>query len=115
MKTEPDMSKQHAAEAFDVEVVYALPDRQCLETVRVIPGTTAEQAVQQSGLPRQFPDVDFAALKKGIFSRLLDGRVMPSPQDYVVQPGDRVEVYRPLKIDPKQARLLRAARSKSLR
>jgi len=100
-------------EQFDVEVVYALPDQQCLETVCVSPGTTAEQTVALSSLPRRFPDVDFSTLEKGVFSRLLDGRTLPSPGEYRVQPGDRVEVYRPLELDPKQARLLRAARSKA--
>ncbi len=95
---------------IDIEVAYALPDRQELIAIRVPHGTTAQTAVLQSGLPALYPEVDFAALDKGVFSRLLDGKVMPLPQDYQVQAGDRIEVYRPLLLDPKQARLLRAAR-----
>ena len=44
----------------------------------------------------------------GIFSQPLNGKVLPEPSDYILQSGDRIEIYRPLLIDPKQARLNRA-------
>jgi putative ubiquitin-RnfH superfamily antitoxin RatB of RatAB toxin-antitoxin module len=44
----------------------------------------------------------------GIFSQPLNGKVLPTPSEYIVQPKDRVEIYRPLLADPKQARLRRA-------
>ncbi|MDO8908739.1 MAG: RnfH family protein [Pseudohongiella sp.] len=95
-----------------VEVVYALPDQQYLCELSVQDGCTAAQALDKSGLKSQFPDVDFASLDMGIFSRPLDGRVSPGPDAYIMRDGDRLELYRPLLIDPKRARLQRAAKKK---
>jgi putative ubiquitin-RnfH superfamily antitoxin RatB of RatAB toxin-antitoxin module len=95
-----------------VEVAFALPEKQVIRSLTVAAGTTAEQAVEQSGITRQFPGVDFLSLAMGIFSRPLDGVELPLPGEYVLQAGDRVEIYRPLVMDPKQARLERARRGK---
>ena len=48
----------------------------------------------------------------GIFSKLLDGKGRPTAKEYVLQARDRVEIYRPLIIDPMQARLDRAQKAK---
>jgi putative ubiquitin-RnfH superfamily antitoxin RatB of RatAB toxin-antitoxin module len=95
-----------------VEVAFALPEKQVIRSLTVAVGTTAEQAVEQSGITRQFPGVDFFSLAMGIFSRPLDGVELPLPGEYELQAGDRVEIYRPLVMDPKQARLERARRGK---
>lgn len=100
-----------AADSIEVEVAYALPERQTIIAMTVTPGTTALEAVHRSGILTQFPDIDPASLAIGIFSRPLDGSVNPSPQEYILQPRDRVEIYRPLLIDPKEARLARAAKA----
>ncbi|MCW4153565.1 RnfH family protein [Halomonas sp. 18H] len=98
-----------AAEApgrIQVEVAYALPSRQRIITLSVPAGTTAREAVQQADLPSHFPEVspsDFAQAPLGLF-----GKALNDPHQ-VLREGDRVEVYRPLKIDPKSARLARAA------
>lgn len=97
---------------LDVEVVYASPSRQRLIGLKVPLGTTALDAVQRSGILEEFPEIEVSKLSVGIFSKLLDGRSNPAAQEYVLQPRDRVEIYRPLLIDPKQARLRRAARAK---
>jgi len=94
-----------------VEVVYALPDQQILIPLQVGEGTTALQAVKLSGIGAQIDDFDVSAADMGVYSRLLDGRASPLPQDYVLRDHDRVELYRPLQLDPKQARLLRARRA----
>ena len=91
-----------------IEVAYALPERQVILTRQVAPGCSALEAVLASGIDRQFPDLDMTALQLGIFSRPLNGIELPLPQDYVLEAGDRVEIYRPLHRDPKQARLDRA-------
>lgn len=91
-----------------VEVVYALPDQQFLTALSLPEGSTATQALEQSGFKTRFPDVDFTLLGMGIFSRMLDGRGHPLPEDYVMRDGDRLELYRPLTLDPKKARLQRA-------
>ncbi|MDT8429528.1 MAG: RnfH family protein [Pseudomonadales bacterium] len=95
-----------------VEVAYALPERQRIVALSVTAGCTALQAAKESGIAEEFPEIDLDSVKMGIFSRLLDGKVNPKPADYVLQARDRVEIYRPLLLDPKQARLARAARKK---
>ncbi|MEX0374381.1 RnfH family protein [Spiribacter pallidus] len=84
-----------------IEVVYALPDEQALVTLTVPSGTTASQAVAQSGLAERYPDMDPATHGVGIFGR----RVEPATP---LCDGDRVEIYRPLQVDPKAQRRERA-------
>lgn len=88
-----------------VEVVFALPERQSLMVLEVDPGTTALQAVLQSAILTQYPDLDLATLRLGIFSRAIT-------PDTLLRDHDRVEIYRPLLADPKQARRQRAAERK---
>lgn len=93
-----------------VEVAYALPERQRIIELHVRRGCTAWDAVQQSGIILEFPDIDVDTAEMGIFSRPLDGKVLPLPKDYRLKARDRVEIYRPLLIDPKAARVARAER-----
>jgi len=85
-----------------VEVGYALPDHQRLVRLDYTP-MTAEQAIERSGILEEFPEIDLAENPIGIFG----SRVRPSHR---LKPGDRVEIYRPLVMSPKQARRLRAAK-----
>lgn len=94
------------SETIQVEVAYALPDEQMIVPVRVHPGCTAVEAVTASGIAEHFPEIDAEASKMGIFSRLI-----PKPAEYVLQAGDRVEIYRPLQVDPKAARAARAKKA----
>ena len=87
---------------MEVEVVYALPDKQSLLTVSVDETCTAIEAVQQSGIADEYPEIDLEAIKLGIFS---DG----CTHETVLKAGDRVEIYRPLLADPKEIRKRRAA------
>lgn len=89
-------------EGIEVEVVYALPDRQLLLTLRLPAGATVAEAIRRSGLREQFPEIDPERDGAGIFSRRVG-------LGEVLQAGDRVELYRPLIVDPKQARRQRAA------
>ena len=91
-----------------VEVAYALPQRQAIVPLQVAPGTTAQQAALASNLQRQFPNLDIAEAKLGVFGKA----VAP---DYVLQAGERVEIYRPLIADPKQVRKQRAAEQRRRR
>lgn len=97
-------------EMIRVEVVYARPDVQRLITLDVPAGTTMVQAVERSGLLAEFPEIDLASAPMGIFSKRED-----NPAARVLQPGDRVELYRPLEMDPKEARRLRAEKAKAKR
>jgi uncharacterized protein len=100
--------------SIEVEVAYAFPDKQELITLSVKQGTTAQAAVLTSGLTSKYPEIDINETKMGIFSKPLDGKHLPLPADYQLQHKDRVEIYRPLLIDPKQARLLRAQKKAKL-
>jgi putative ubiquitin-RnfH superfamily antitoxin RatB of RatAB toxin-antitoxin module len=82
-------------------VVYCARDRQWTVGVEVPAGSTLRDAVVASGLPQQVPGLDPAALDLGVFNDLRE-------PDEPVRDGDRIEVYRPLAIDPKEARRIRA-------
>lgn len=86
-----------------VEVAYALPERQEIVIVDVPEGSSVLDAAKASSICEKFPGLDLDAIDMGIF-----GKVIKQPGEHLVQVGDRVELYRPLKIDPKQARLNRA-------
>jgi len=93
---------------IQVEVAYALPEKQAIVEVEVAVGTTALEAAQQSGITDKFKGIDLDNAKFGIF-----GNVVSAKQ--VLREGDRVEIYRPLIADPKEVRKARAARAKERR
>lgn len=88
-----------------VEVAYALPDKQVLYVLEVEAGATVAEAISLSGVQDEFPDIDLAVNKIGIFGKLA------KPED-VLRTGDRVEIYRPLIADPKEIRRQRAKKGK---
>ncbi|WP_460138475.1 RnfH family protein [Pseudomonas sp. H2_D07] len=90
----------------EIEVVYAAVDRQVLLAVAVAPGTSLRAAVLASGMAAQFPGVDLAGCPLGVF-----GKVVADADARAVQAGDRIEIYRPLLVDPKEVRRLRAAKA----
>jgi putative ubiquitin-RnfH superfamily antitoxin RatB of RatAB toxin-antitoxin module len=87
-----------------VQVVFAWPDRQILRQVDLPEGATAIDAVEASKLWTEFPELNSASEQFGRFGRLI-GRLEP------LRDGDRVEILRPLLVDPKEARRLSAAKS----
>lgn len=89
-----------------VEIVFAQPDRQVLDTLEVPPGATVADVIAASKLARQFPDSDPGELQAGIWGR-------PVARNQAVRDGDRVELYRSLTMDPREARRLRAGRQRS--
>jgi uncharacterized protein len=106
------MAVSETDDLINVEVAYALPDRQRIKALKVQRGCTALAAVSQSGITLEFPEINPAEADMGIFAKNLDGKTLPLPADYVLKVGDRVEIYRPLQVDPKAARLQRAAKVK---
>ena len=64
------------------------------------PGATVREAIAQSGLPMPSEVDDANPLKIGVWGQL-------RPLDHVLRDGDRVEIYRALLIDPKDARRVR--------
>jgi uncharacterized protein len=97
-----------SVDTLKVEVAYALPEEQHIFSLEVPQGTTAGQAIERSGVLERFPGIDLATQKIGIFGKL-------NKPDYVLRPGDRVEIYRPLIADPKEVRKQRAAEGKRMK
>ena len=95
-----------ADEFISVEVAYATAGQQLVIEVNVPRGTRLNAAVAASGILERFPEIDLAVAKVGIYGK----RVEP---DTVLSAGDRVEIYRPLLIDPKEARRQRAGKGVS--
>lgn len=87
-----------------IEVVYLTPDRTFLKEVELVPAATVNTAIVESGVLDVCPELNISTLQVGIYGKKtsLDGRLSDR---------DRVEIYRPLLIDPKQARRNRARRS----
>jgi uncharacterized protein len=92
-----------ADDSIEIEVVYALAAEQIVIQLTVRAGTTAHEAIALSGLRERYPTLDSEMRAVGIFGRAV-------PQDTVLRRGDRVEIYRALVADPKQARRRRARR-----
>lgn len=96
-----------------VEVAYALPHKQKIIALLVEPGTTALEAVRRSKIADHFAELDIASAKMGIFGQSLGIKGMDAADKYVLHAGDRVEIYRPLAADPKEARRRRADKADS--
>ena len=91
-----------------VEVVYALPDRQLLIAISLPAGSTVADAIKRSNIQASFDGHDLAAMNTGIWGR-------PVARDHVIEDGDRIEIYRPLEIDPREVRRQRALLGETMR
>jgi putative ubiquitin-RnfH superfamily antitoxin RatB of RatAB toxin-antitoxin module len=94
------------ADLIPVSVVYALPERQVTVELRVPPGTSVADAVASSGLTRRFAEITTRPLACAIY-----GRVVALTQELCA--GDRVEILRPLLVDPKEQRRQAAVRART--
>lgn len=90
------------ADTIEVEVAYAEPDRQFLRRITLPADTTVADAIAASGLESEFA-IDVSGLATGIWSKIV-------ARDAALRDGDRVELYRPLVVDPKEARRRRASK-----
>jgi hypothetical protein len=86
---------------IEVEVAYATPERQEIVIVSLAAGASVAEAIDASGIRRKFPELSLGELTVGLFAK-------PCRLDQALAPGDRVEIYRPLLNDPKDARRQRA-------
>ena len=107
------MNEEATGSAIHVEVVYATIERQCVIPLKVTNGTTAYSAIRLSKIEQEFEEIDVDGSPIGIYGKILDGKSRPNPKECVLQDNDRVEIYRPLTVDPKKARLKRAASAKA--
>lgn len=82
---------------MQIEVVFARPERQALIRLELPPGATVAQAIEASGLAGRFPDEAIETCEVGIWGRIVD-------RNRALGDGDRVEIYRPLLIDPRETR-----------
>jgi len=84
-----------------VELAYSPAPRHVeLLTMTVSPGTSVLQALRASPWLSQFPEIDLQTVTAGVWGRRV-------PLSHALRDGDRVEVYRSLKVDPKEARRVR--------
>lgn len=91
-----------------VEVVYALPQKQEVLSLKIRPGAVVSEAIARSGILRDFPEIDLASAKVGIYGKQVK-------LDAVLRDKDRIEIYRPLIADPKEIRRKRAAEGKEMK
>lgn len=89
-------------ETLNVSVIFARPDVQTEIRLAVPRGVTVRAVIERSRILDSYPEIDLAVNKVGIFGELRD-------LSTTVQDGDRVEIYRPLLIDPKESRRRNAA------
>lgn len=87
----------------NIEVVYVSPVRQRMIKILLLLPATIEAAIHQSNICIEFPEIDLSRNKIGIF-----GKIKQLPD--FVQVGDRIEIYRPLTIDPKEKRRLKSCK-----
>jgi len=87
--------------AVKVEVVYARPDAADAVSLSLPPGARVRDALLASGMLERHPELSLAKQAFGIFGKRV-------PLDARLSPGDRIEIYRPLAMDPKEARRRRA-------
>lgn len=85
-----------------IEIVFAQQSRQELISLKVDTGTTVAMAIEQSAIGDLFPDLDLSACQAGIWGK-------PVSRDHVLENGDRLELYRALRMDPREARRRLAA------
>lgn len=98
------------ANTIEIEVVYALADKQKIVCLSVTPDTTVRQAALLSKLDQDFEGLDLVNAKLGIF-----GKAVIQPEEQKVEEGQRIEIYRPLLADPKEVRKRRAAKAAARR
>ena len=85
-----------------VEVSYALTEEQIIISIKVPTKFNVKQAIEKSGIQKDFPDIDLSKNKVGIFGK-------QTTLDHLLTDRDRIEIYRPLILDPKEMRRKRAA------
>lgn len=78
---------------MQIGVAYSEPGQQVWLNIEVPDASTAREAIERSGILKQFPHIDLGAQKVGVFGRLVK-------LDAALKAGDRVEIYRPIIADP---------------
>ena len=92
-------------EEIMVEVAYAMPEEQIIISIKVPIKYNVKQAIEKSDIQKKFPSIDLSKNKVGIFGK-------KTTLDHPLKDRDRIEIYRPLILDPKEMRRKRAAKKK---
>jgi len=87
----------NASATIAIRVAYATREEQVILELSVPDGTTIQEAIERSGILNRYPDIDLRRQGVGVFGQA-------RPLDYCPRTGDRIEIYRPLVLDPKEAR-----------
>ncbi len=101
------MEQLEKESVLTVELVFATPERQALVAIQVVAGSNVGDAIRQSRLAEMFPDYDVERCRTGIWGQEVSA-------ERAVSEGDRIELYRPLRIDPREARRLLASQGRSM-
>lgn len=91
--------------AISIELVYATPEQQTLHEVSLAINATVHDALKAANIFTLYPELDAQNIQLGIFSQRVS-------LDHILEPGDRIEIYRPLIIDPKKARIQKVERQR---
>ena len=78
---------------MQIGVAYSELGQQIWLNIEVPDESNVQQAIERSGILKQFPHIDLAAQKVGVFGRLVK-------LEAALKPGDRIEIYRPITADP---------------
>ncbi len=97
----PCMEPDFQGSMIRIEVAYATPDRQVLLSLSVPQGTTVAEGIELSAIRDKFSGINMDLTSVGIFSQKVS-------LDKILQEGDRIEIYRPLRADPRETRRQRA-------
>lgn len=90
-----------ADDVITIEVAYGTAENQTLIELQVRRGTTLIEAIRLSAIADKCPEINIDDSRKGLFGKLAN-------DEKVLKNHDRVEIYRPLLVDPKEARRRRA-------
>ena len=90
---------------INVEIAFALPQKQSLIAIEVNKESTVEDAIERSGILKLYPQIDLDSYKVGIWNKVVK-------RSAELSDGDRIEIYRPLIADPKEVRKRRAEKAK---
>ena len=92
--TDNQVEKMHT---IDVQIVYALQEKAWVKNLTIPRGSTPDDAIKLSGILEEIEELRLMELDFGIFSKKVD-------QFYLMNNGDRLEIYRQLTADPKTVR-----------
>jgi putative ubiquitin-RnfH superfamily antitoxin RatB of RatAB toxin-antitoxin module len=77
-----------------VAIVYAMPGKHAWINIEMPEGSTVAQAIERSGILNRFPEINLETQKVGVFGKI-------AALDTVIEEGARIEIYRPITVDPK--------------